>query len=294
MRVSVQRLAKSKIEVKIEVPTEEFNRFREKAVFNLGRDLELPGFRKGKVPKEIIEREIGQDKILTEASQICIEENYLKAVLENKIEAISQPEIEILKLAPGNPFEFKANVWVMPEIKLPDYKKIASETKKREISVSEEEIEKLKLEKERVEKERVRQEIIEKIAQITELETPEILVTEEQNRMLEGLKKTVPQTLQINFEDYLTRIGKSEKELLDSLLPEAQKRVRASLVLREIGKKENIGISDQEAEEEVNKILKYYPEAEKIKKDLDPQKLKEYTKEGLRNEKTLQFLESFI
>ena len=274
--------------MKIEIPVEDLDSFIEKAVLEFGKDLEIEGFRKGHAPKEIIKEKIGQQKILQTAAEMAIRENYLKAVSENKIEPLGQPKIEILKLASCNPLEFKATVPVLPQIKLPDYKKIASQVKKREVEVTPEEIAKLKAEKERMEKERMRSEILEKIAKESEIETPEILIESEKKRQLENLKKQVPQMLGISFEDYLKRINKNETELLDSLWSEAQRRVKNSLILKEIGKKENIEAQDQEVKNEMEKILKNYPQT----KDLDLERIKEYTKEVIRDEKTLQILEN--
>jgi trigger factor len=142
MEFSVQKLSESKTELKIELLKEEFDNFLEKAILNLGKDFEIDGFRKGKAPKEIIKEKIGDFKILEEAANLAINESYFKAInqLEEKIEIISQPKIEILKMAVGNPFIFKAIIETLPEIKVPDYKKIASQIKKKEIIVEEKEI----------------------------------------------------------------------------------------------------------------------------------------------------------
>jgi len=141
MKTSVKKLSDSEVELEIEIPAEELDRFIEKACLNLGRNLEIKGFRKGKVPKEIIEKEIGKEKILIEAANLVVDETYRKAVLENKIEAIFHPKIEIKKLAQGNPFIFSAKTAVLPEVSLPDYKKIASKIKRKEVVVEDKEIE---------------------------------------------------------------------------------------------------------------------------------------------------------
>ena len=287
METSIKKLPKSQIEILVRVPVEEFNNFVEKATLDLGKELEIKGFRKGMAPKEMAEREIGPGRILEEAANQAIKENYPKAISENKIEAISKPEIEVLKLAPGNPFEFKAKISVLPEVKLPDYKQIASQVKKGEVVVAKEEIERLRAEKERIEKERVRQEILDKIAENSQIEISEVLVESEKKRMLESLKQQVPQMLQINFENYLAKINKTEKELLDSFLPEAQRKIKNSLVLKEIERRENIEVSEKEIKEEMDKISKIYP-------DLDQNQLKEYTEEVIKNKKTFQFLENFV
>ena len=288
MNFNIQKLPKSQVEIIFEVSSEEFDRFLDRAVLDLGQNLEVGGFRKGKAPKEIIEKEISSKKIMEEAAEICVRENYLKVIMENKIEPLGSPEIKITKMAKGNPLEFSCKFSVFPEINLPDYKKIASETKKKEVAVTDDEIKKLKAEKERVAKERTRQEILEKIAEKIDVILPEVLVESEQRRMIENLKQQAPQMLRISFEDYLVKIGKTEKELLDSFSPEAKKRVKISLALREMEKRENIEAPDDEVEKEVNEIIKNFGES----KDLDRQNLKEYAKEVIRNEKILQFLEN--
>jgi len=285
MKTTIQNLPNSQVELKIEVPFNEFQGFIDKAIVDLGKDLEVEGFRKGKAPKETIEKSVGQDKILQAAAQECIKENYLKAIKEQKLEPLGQPIVDILKLAPDNPLEFKAKIAVLPEFTLPDYKKIVSKIKKREVEITKEEIERLKQEKERAEKERFRQEILEEIAKDSKIEIPEILIGAEKQRMLHTIKEQVPQMLGVGFEDYLKKLGKTEKELLDSFFPEAEKRVRNSLVLREIQKSENIEISEKELEEEMAKIKQMAP-------DLAQSQLKEYTESVIKNEKTLQFLEN--
>ena len=136
--MEIKKLPKSQIEILFEVSAEEFQKFIEKAIFELGKDIEIEGFRKGKVPKEILEKEIPRDKIFNKAIEMAVRENYFKAILENKIEPISKPEIEILPSKEG--LTFKAIFSVLSEIKLPDYKKIASQSKRKEIFVSEKEI----------------------------------------------------------------------------------------------------------------------------------------------------------
>jgi len=139
MKTEIKKLPKSQIEILISVPTEEFQNFLNQAALSLSKDLAVEGFRKGKVPKEIAFRTISQEKIFKEAVEIAIRENYLKVISENRIEPISQPKIEILPSR--EELIFKTVISVLPEVTLPDYKKIAPEIKRREILVQEGEIE---------------------------------------------------------------------------------------------------------------------------------------------------------
>ncbi|MEK7503407.1 MAG: trigger factor [Patescibacteria group bacterium] len=287
MAHSIQKLAKAQLEIKFEVPTEEFQTFVEKAILKLGENIQVEGFRKGKAPKETVEKILGQETILKAASQDCIKDCYLKIVKEEGLEPLGQPEISILKLALNNPLEFKATVAVLPEITIADYREIAPKIKKREVTVTPEEIEKLKQEKEKIERDKLRQEILDKIAAGSKMEIPEVLVDSEKNRMLATIKEQVPQMLGIGFEEYLKKINKTEKEIFDSFSPEAEKRIKNSLVLREIQKREKIEIPEKELSDEMEKIAKQNP-------SLDKNQLREYAESVIKNEKAFEFLESLI
>ena len=91
MQVKIDKLPQSQLELEIEVPAEELSVFVEQACSNLGKDLEIKGFRKGKAPKEIIEEHFGSEKILIEAANLAVEENYKKAVFSLNI-ADAYPE----------------------------------------------------------------------------------------------------------------------------------------------------------------------------------------------------------
>lgn len=149
----------------------------------------------------------------------------------------------------------------------------------------------LNLEKEEAESQRIRREILEKISKVTEFEIPEILIEKEQNMMMENFRQEVLKKLNIPFKDYLSKIKKTEKEIFDSFLIEAKKRVEKFLILREISKREKIEVLEEEARKRTNQILKVFSRAKETLKELDPERLKEYTKEVLRNEKTLAMLE---
>ncbi|MCX6764642.1 MAG: trigger factor [Candidatus Nealsonbacteria bacterium] len=141
METSIKKLPKSKIEIEITLSPSEFDEYYKKAILNLKEKIEMKGFRKGKVPLEIIEKEISQAEILNQAAQLAIRESYFETVEKEKLEIIEKAEIEILKIAKSNLFIFKAKVSVLPGVDdLPDYKKIAAACKEKEISIEEKEV----------------------------------------------------------------------------------------------------------------------------------------------------------
>ena len=145
-------------------------------------------------------------------------------------------------------------------------------------------------EKKEEEKQKVRGEILEKIDEKSKFEMPVAMVDYEQDRLMEDLKNKIAQTAKISFEQYLASIKKTEEEIKETYKKEAEKRLRGFLVLRELGNKESIEVSDEEVTEEVAKSVKNYSKEQLEKIDIN--ELKEYTKGVVKNEKIFQLLEN--
>ena len=420
MKITINNLPQSKKEIHISIPFEELKKSIDLATKKLGENVKIEGFREGKVPLEILKEKLGKDVILEEAIRIKTQEVYKKIVRDNNLEVIGSPKVDIIKKNWEEPVELKIEVTVLPEVKLPDYKKIASSVKRRKVEVKDSEIEdtlkwiqksrakfsakitpvekgdfvifsyqspeiaggkeqkdqfvigeghllpgieevligmkpqeekevqltfpsnhiykelagktiKLKIkvesvqkielpqvndewarslgnfenlenlkesvregikkEKENVESQRVQAEILEKIANKSEVEIPQILIDLETENTVNNLKERIPQTLGISFEQYLEQANLSEEKLRESLLPEVTKKIREFLVLQEIKKREGVKASNQEIEEEANKFLAQFGSPEEAEKVIDPQTLVNYTRERIENKKTLQLLE---
>jgi len=141
--VEIKKLEHSEIEIVGEVPVELFEKNRGEAIKNIGKDIELAGFRKGHVPESILIKNIGEATIVEEMAEITIAKEYRNIVIENKLDPIGRPEVGITKMAAGNPLGFTIKVAVMPEIEIGDYKKIAKDiyAEQEKIETTEKEIE---------------------------------------------------------------------------------------------------------------------------------------------------------
>jgi len=446
MKTNIKKLPKSQLEIEFEVSTEEFKKHVDHALLRLQEHIKIDGFRPGQVPLKIVEERAGKENLLMEAGDLAVKESYSKFVTENKLEPIGEPEVQILKIAGGNPFLFKVKITILPEVELPDYKKIVSQIKKKEIFVNQEEIddalnyirksrakfsqldrpaqekdfveieyesprlketqgenskkikdefilgegklisgfesnlvgmkageekefsltfpqnslrkdlagqkvdfkvkmiavqkvelpeindefarglgkfdniESLKgnikegiiIEKEMQEKQRQRNEMLEKITQKSKIEIPEVLINLEKERLFKDFQQKINQSFSTKggsppkadaslehasggktfFQEYLASIRQDEQSLRDSFLKEAEKKVKNFLILKEIGKKENILVNENEVEEETSKTIKNYPVDFAKKIDIDG--LKEYIKGVIYNEKVFEKLESFV
>ncbi len=139
----LKKLEGGEVSIVGEIPAEQFANYRPQAVKNITEHIEIPGFRRGKVPENIIIQKIGEEKILYEMAELALKHSYPALLAEHTIDPIGSPNISITKIAKGTPLGFTITVAVVPEVKLPDYKKIATEivTEKEEtVEVSEKEI----------------------------------------------------------------------------------------------------------------------------------------------------------
>ncbi len=140
--LKLKKLPHSEIEISDEIPADVFEGYRGKALSALMENFELPGFRKGKVPENMFLQKVPEMVILEEMAEMAINKAYPKIIEDNKLDPIGRPEVSITKIAKGNPLGFTVKTAVVPEIKLPDYKKIAAGIEKEKIiEVTEKEIE---------------------------------------------------------------------------------------------------------------------------------------------------------
>jgi len=104
--------------------------------------FEMPGFRKGQVPENILKQQLNMMGVWTDAAHDAISDFYPEIISQNKLLVASSPRVEIVKLAPDNPLGFQIQVALMPEIKLPNYKKMGAEitAARKPIEVSDKEI----------------------------------------------------------------------------------------------------------------------------------------------------------
>ncbi|HLD70839.1 MAG TPA: trigger factor [Negativicutes bacterium] len=418
MKSELKNLPKSEVEITIELTAEEFAQHIDKALEHLKSHVKMDGFRQGQVPKDMVEKKVGNENVLMEAGDLAVKEAYTKFVNEHGLEPIGDPDVQIKKIAKGSEMVFTVKVAVLPEVELPDYKKIAAETKGQDVAVEPNEIDEelnylqrsrakftdktegaakkdyikieytsehinagkpvndifilgeggflkdfednllgmktddekeftakfpenapkelagkegkfnvkmlavqnmalpeiteefakglgafenvaalkenikegIALEKQDAEKQRKRSEVLSKIAKETDFNLPEKMVESEQIRLFEDLKNQVAAQFNIPFEQYLASVKKTEEEIKAGYKLEAEKRIKNFLVLRQIGKVENIAVSNEELEQEMNKAVARYGKEQAAKIDIN--RLKEYTKGAIFNEKVFSLLEN--
>lgn len=138
--------------------------------------------------------------------------------------------------------------------------------------------------------EKKRGEMIDKLVESAEVDLPEILIHEELHKMLGEFEMQL-QGMGMDLNTYFQQIKKTQEEIEKEWHPQAEKRVKAALAMEAVAKEENIEVSSEEIEEEMNKTLEYYKNIKDVEKNIDLGRLYNYVKGVKQNEKVFEMLE---
>lgn len=424
MNVIKKQLPKSQIELTVELSALEFKPYVLRGAEKVSEEVKIEGFRPGKVPYKILKNKIGEMTILEEAARLAINKTIDQAIAENaEGEPVGEPQVNITKLAPDNPLEYKVVLAILPEIKLGDYKDVKVKLKKEEVSDDEilktieflreshvkeaiidreikdgdkaiididmfldkvpfdggqakgtaiiigknyiipgfdkkligakkneirefglpypedhhmknlagkmvdfkvgikeiydrelpalddnfaasfglkkfeelkENIKKsLEAEKNQKAEEKMEIEMLNKILQNSKFgDIPEMLVNHEAQTMMAEFEHSVV-SQGGKFEDYLSTLKKTREQIILDMLPDAVKRVKSALLIREIAKIEKIEASEKEVEEKVEELLKQYKGYEKVEARVKERGYRGYLKNILTNRKVVEKLKEW-
>ena len=312
-KVEIKKLPKSEVEIGGEIAASLLSEARKKAIKKFSEKLDLPGFRKGHVPENIVLEKISEREILEEAANILLNEFYPKIILDEKLDAIGRPKVSITKLVLGNPLEFTVITAVLPEFELPEYRNIATKAAsapKEEATASQGEIDNVVAEIEKnkmkhnfqdpnelrakikeniiaekkfreVEKKRVA--MIDAILEKTDIELPEILIESEIEKSIAQMKDEITRA-GLKIEDYLKEVKKTEEEIRKDLRLGSEKRAKIQLLFNKIAIAEKLEPNKEILEHEVKHILEHYPEAKE-------ENARIYVATQLLNQEVLKLLE---
>lgn len=424
----MKKLPKSRIEFEVSVPWSKWEKYLDQAAAEASQEIKVDGFRPGKAPRHLIEQKVGKGVLLNNAAEKAVQKSYADFVIEQKLEVIGSPNVEIEIIEEGKDLKYKAVAAVIPETTVSEkyrseIKKINKKYSEKKIEITEDEI---KLELEKIANSRVKlvtvaraaqnndsveidfevlmegvpiengtskkhpmilgrgvfipgfeenlvgmkegeskefeldfpkdyfkkdlagrkatfkvkmnlvqerqtpgvdddlakslgkfenleefkknikegleheekhkqadqkqREYIEKIIENSKTELPDILVERELGKMLEEFEYQI-QTMGMNLDQYLEKLGKKKDDLKKDWMPQAEKRVISALALKEIIAQEEIKVEATEVEAEMNKTLQYYKNVKDMEKNIDMERLYAFAKGTLENEKVMKFFE---
>lgn len=423
MKVELKKLERGQVELTIELTVEEYQPFVEKAAKEISKNITIQGFRPGKADFEAVKKKVGEPEIWSQAFEPAVHKTFVQALDEQKLITVGNPQVDIVKLEPGNPVSYKAIVSLLPGSEITDYAKL--EVAKKEIKIKDAEINKviedirknratetlvereakdgdkveidfetfldkvpidhgaekkfplvigektfipgfeeqlvgmkkgevkkfplefpknyhqknlagrkaefsvtlnavyelklpelndefaktlgnfktiaelrdqvksnLTVEEENRENRRIEEEILDKIIEKSKFDDiPDVLVDSETKKMVEELEHNLSHQ-GIKFEDYLTHLGKTKADLLVDFVPQAIKRVKSALIIREVAQREKIKATDDEVENEIMKTLEAYGGNPDVEKQLTAQAYRDYLKNTIASRKVVEHLKS--
>ena len=140
MEITKEQVETNVVQLEVKVPAEEFEKAVQKAYIKNVKHINLPGFRKGKAPRKLIEKTYGEGVFFEDAADEILKETYPQAVEKEELEPVARPEVEVKEIGYGKEFVYVAKVTVKPEVKLGKYKGL--KVTKIEYAVTDEEIDK--------------------------------------------------------------------------------------------------------------------------------------------------------
>ncbi len=248
-----KRLSNSNIKLTITVSWPGIKKIYEKVLQEKAKEIEIPGFRKGKAPLAEAKKKIGKESLLRETLQEVLPEAYAKAVKEHQLKPLIQPKVKVVSLEESKDWQFEATTCEKPIVKLDNYQEAVKNTlRKAKIWVPGKE-EKQKKEKE-TRNERIK-ELLEILLRTIKIELPQILVEDEVNRLLSRLLEQVNK-LGLILDGYLHSIQKTVEQLRQEYQQQAERTLKLEFILGAIAEDLKIKVEEKEIEAMIEKSAK--------------------------------------
>lgn len=282
---AIKRLADGTIVINQIVDQKKVKAAYDQALDQLQKETEIKGFRKGKAPKERVEKAVGQDRIYQLAIDQLLPQVYQQAVTTHQLKPVISPRAELVSAKEGEDWQIRFTTCELPVIDLANYQEVLKKAKNKatiwtpdkgqpdEAKTNQEEDKLANFQKR-----------LDLLDQTVKVNLPQILIDNEVNQKLAALiAKT--EKMGLSLEQYLAAIGQDANSLKESYQQESAKNWRLELALNKIADEEKIVVSDQDIEEALNKITDA-----KERQELANQRY--MLSSMIRRQKTLEFIQS--
>jgi FKBP-type peptidyl-prolyl cis-trans isomerase (trigger factor) len=228
------------IELTVTIPIDLIAKTKEEVIVDYIKDAELPGFRKGMAPRDLVEKSLNQDHLRERILKKLLPQAYIEAVQENKINPVLNPKIQVEKLEEGKDWVFKALTAEAPLVALKDYKEAVKKvTAASKIIVPGKEPQVASFE------------IIAKaLLETTEVNIPKIIVEQEVDRLLAQTLDDVKK-LGLTLDQYLASTGRTVENLREDYTRKAETDIKLEFILMKIGDTEGIKVEEPEIDEAI-------------------------------------------
>ncbi len=277
-RFTLNRQPDGGVELKIVVPWADVEKFREESMTELIKEIELPGFRKGNVPRKIAEERIPKQNLQEEMLKRVLTQEYIAAVKNFNLKPLVNPKIHVEAFEDGTPLEFAAETCEDPKVDLKNYKEAVKKIKPATPKIATPG----QPAKPEAEEPRKLDQILDVVLSSTEVKIPKILVENEANRLLSQLLDELKR-LGVTLDQYLSSRNTTTEKLRAEYDDRAEKDLKLEFLLRNIADDEKITVKQEEVETAIAGIK-------------DPKQKEEVSKNPyllaaiIRQQKTLEFL----
>ncbi len=271
---AIEKQQNGNIKLTITIPLQEIAKVKEEVIKELIEHAELPGFRKGKAPKKLVEKNFSKEKINEEILRKVLPKGYVEAIKEHKINPVISPRIQVEKIEEGKDWQFSAVTCEAPKVDLGNYKEgIKKITAKSKIVIPGKEQTPPSLD-----------EIISELLKSTSITIPQVITESETERLLSQTLDEIKK-LGLTLDQYLASSGKTAETLRQEYQLKAENDIKLEFALREIAETEKITVDEKEVDEAIN-------QAKSNEEKQSLQSNKYLLASILRQQKTLDFLKN--
>lgn len=248
----IARSEDGSIQITFTLPWKVVEKSRSDAINELGNNIEVPGFRKGKAPEEKLLEKIPQNTLIERTLSKILPGIFADAIKEHNINPAIYPKFEVLKKTESEEWQVRAQTAEIPEINLGDYKKIIAGVARTKgiwtpSSAKATKGKPDKREGKEVSRQEKEQEVIKLLIENISFDLPNILVEEEVNSRLSRLLERI-EKLGINLDSYLASVGKTATQLRKDYEGQARNALKLDLILAQIAKKEELKVEKSEVD----------------------------------------------
>lgn len=329
MKYDLKKTKAYEINLLVTLDKEDLEHYITEAQKNLANNLKIEGFRQGKAPLEVAKDKLDKEEVLKIAFDFAFRQSFSEILFKEKLELIDASKFEV-KENSSDKMIYSVMFTIFPKFELVDYSDIKIKKNNISVSEEEidktaefirnsrkkdgiipeltDEFAKslgqfsnlkelrasigkgIKQEKEIQESQRIQTAVLDKIAEKTKVETPPLLVERQLDQMILELDADLHREgLELGL--FLAKIKKTKDELKNEWKLKAELLVKKALIIKEIAKKENIKVDEQEVKEKINQLLQNVGNLDQVGKNIDLPKLAEQMKQIILNQKVLMFLE---
>lgn len=274
IKTEIKKLEDGTIDINVVLPWSVVKKAKDEVIDEHVKDATLPGFRKGKAPRDIVEKSLDGGHIKEDVLRKLLPEAYAKAVNDLKIKPIISPKIHVQKIDDELDWEFTAQTCEMPTIDLGNYKEeVKKITAKAKIVVPGKESAPVSFE-----------EITRALLESSKITIPAVIIDQEVEKLLAQTLDEIKR-LGLTLDQYLASTGKNIDALRDGYKVKAETDVKLEFILQEIARSENITVEDKEIEDALN-TAKTPAERQNLEQN------KYLLASIIRQQKTLDFLKN--